>query len=63
MEEQINNMKLCLLCGSHEFTDTDAKLHTMFEMHTTNGKTWKPEKGHQDYEKHIKMKKLGLFKR
>lgn len=43
----------CPLCEG-DFTEVDIKLHKMFGLHTTNGKCWKPEKGHKDYQLHLK---------
>jgi len=44
--------KLCLLC------DSTATPHTWDQFHTTNGKTWRPEKGHKDYDLHKRLVKL-----
>lgn len=47
----LTKAKLCLLCDGTES-------HTRNQMHIRNGYTWKPEKGHKDYELHVRMVKL-----
>lgn len=39
---------------SYPITDT----HQSLGMHFTLGKIWKPEKGHKDYELHLRWIKL-----
>lgn len=43
--------KLCLLCDGTE-------KHTWNKFHVKNGLCYKPEKGHKDYELHLRMVKL-----
>lgn len=57
--EAINKMKLCPLCRDRiknkvdwPYTEMGAKMHEEFELHSTLGKTWKPERGHKDYDVH-----------
>lgn len=56
-KEMQNNMKLCPLC-SGGFNETDCVLHQRDGIHCTDGKSWKPMQGHEDYDTHVQFVKL-----
>lgn len=61
MEEDINKMKLCLICLDNDkwsYEERHAWGHTNRGIHFTKGVSWKPTKGHQLYETHLKMVRL-----
>ena len=52
--EKQQYMMLCPLCRDNEeyhYPENDIHI-TLNNMHHTLGVTWKPEKGHKDYETH-----------
>lgn len=58
MKEAINQMKLCPLCLSNDewpYTETHGALHQEQGLHSRLGYTWKPEKGHKDYDLHKRL--------
>lgn len=58
MNELINDMKMCPLCFENSnYSEINARLHRNKGFHSTKGITWKPEKGHPDYELHKRISK------
>lgn len=52
-------MKLCSLCLESTYWPFPTKdSHKILGLHFTLGKTWRPEKGHKDYELHVRLLKI-----
>lgn len=57
MNIQPSKLELCPMCkndNSDVFLETDEKMHDHFELHKTLSKTWRPEKGNDLFEFHMK---------
>lgn len=58
--ENINKMKMCILCNENleDYSAQKAALHLKFGLHSTKGNIWQPMKGHELYETHLRWCKL-----
>lgn len=56
--EKINLCKLCPLCRDSNEWPYPENGHYLGVYHFTLGRTWKPEKGHGQYELHKRLEKI-----
>lgn len=62
IHEAINEMKMCALCDSNEYSEIDGDLHRRFGYHRKGGTSYIPSPMSEEGKLHSRMGKLFKLK-